>query len=525
MKFMKLSHLCWWSLILVLLAPAGLYAEGLFDLVPFARRCCVEDRHTSQVEFDYQEARSAGTEAEKAADGRYIYGLQWAEERDISEVRVRFRVGSQPQRAVLEYWFRNWPYPPPHMPTIEDPVDDPWQGEWLKAVTQSDCQGATCAYRFAALAAAENPLAKNLPSVKYRRTLKLRLVFDSPPALENVELFSGSTEKQMEMRLQLGVAETAAHTWDGSLRIYNGRLESVHMWNPAPGDAADAKHFHVITSGSPKGLVLRLVATESSLPGSNDATIVTLRSGDRTFSFATPDVQKGPVYVPDFHAYLTLGPDAKPFSAELVKKGEKIRDKLAKEPEQTYERARREIPALDPAHREGERLYLPLAADASWQKFAFEWGGNIHISKQGTKAKGKELKRLEWEGDRIAWRIGTGASPNYRAGWNDSTLSVLDDYLPIATAKWTTEGIEYTEEGFATQLSGPLAPDDPQRNEETPAVLMLKLTARNPGSSAAIAHIWLATSPAEKVTYENDELRARDGQLLRARVRWPGGGR
>jgi hypothetical protein len=373
------------------------------------------------------------------------------------------------------------------------------------------------------LAAAENPLAKNLPGLKYRRALKLRLVFNSQPALEKVEVFSGSTEKHMEVRLQLGAGETAAHTWDGSLRIYNGRLETVRVWNPAPGDAGDAKHFRVVTNGPPKGLILGLVATEPSLPGSNDVTIVTLRSGDRTFSFAMPDVQKGPVYVPDFHVYVTLESDTRPFSPAVVRKGGRIREKLAKEPEQTYERARREIPPLDPAHREGERLYLPLAADASWQKFAFEWGGNIHISKQGTKAKGKELQRLEWEGDRIAWRIGTGAQPSYRSGWKDSILSVLDDYLPIATAKWTAEGIEYTEEGFATLLSGPLGPDDPQRSEETPAVLMLKLTAHNPGSSAATAHVWLASSPAEKVTYENNELHAGGGQLLRARVRWPEG--
>jgi hypothetical protein len=252
------------------------------------------------------------------------------------------------------------------------------------------------------------------------------------------------------------------------------------------------------------------------LPGSNDITVVTLRSSDRTFSFATPDVQKGPVYVQDFHAYITLELDAKLFSPEIVKRGERVREKLAKEPEQTYERARSEIPALDPAHREGERLYLPLAADASWQKFAFEWGGNIHISKEGTKAKGNELKRLEWEGDRIAWRIGTGASPNYRPEANDSQLAVLDDYLPIATAKWTTDGIEYTEEGFATLLSGPLGPDDSARSEQTPAVLMVKLTARNPGSSPGTAHAWLATSPRENVTYENNELRVRGSQLLRA---------
>ena len=135
------------------------------DIAPFAKRCCVLDQHTSQVAFDYDEARSAGQNAERAADGRYIYGLQWAEERDIREVRVRVRADSQAPRAELEYWFRNWPYSPPQMPTIEDPVDDPWQGRWLKASIKVDCQGAECRYTFEPLEKGENPLAPNLPGL------------------------------------------------------------------------------------------------------------------------------------------------------------------------------------------------------------------------------------------------------------------------------------------------------------------------------------------------------------------------
>ena len=196
-------------------------------------------------------------------------------------------------------------------------------------------------------------------------------------------------------------------------------------------------------------------------------------------------------------------------------------EKLAKEPEQTYERASKEIPALDPVERQGGRLYLPLAADASWQKFAFEWGGNITISKNGTKAKGTELKRLEWKGDRICWRIGTGASPGYRPASQDSRLSILENYLPVVTAQWTTDSIDYTEEGFATLLSGPLDPGDPQRNEQTPAVLMLKVKAWNHGTKRAISHLWLATDPAEEVTFRGGELLTAGGQLVRAHVNLP----
>jgi hypothetical protein len=268
-------------------------------------------------------------------------------------------------------------------------------------------------------------------------------------------------------------------------------------------------------------LELGLVAAEPSLPGSHDVTVVTLEAGDRTFSFGIPDVEKGPVYVPGFHAYVCLARDPGTFSPSIVRVGEKIREKLAREPEQTYERASKEIPPLDPVKRQGAPLYLPLAADASWQKFALEWGGNVAISKSLDKAKGRERERLEWEGDRISWRIGTGATPQYRPTSKDSQLSVLEDYLPFTKATWSTDGIEYDEEGFATLLSGPLGPDDPKRNEQTPAILMLKIRARNPGSTMATAHLWLATDPAESVAFENGDLLAEGGQLIRAHMRFP----
>jgi len=491
------------------------------DIAPFAKRCCVRDQHTAQVAFDYDEARSAGQNAERAADGRYIYGLQWAEERDIREVLVRVRAGSKPPQADLEYWFRNWPYSPPQMPTIEDPIDDPWQGRWLKASTKVDCQGAECRYTFGPLGKEENPLAPNLPGLAYRRTLKLRLVFESDPHIHVVQVLSGSQEKAVNLRLELGAGEATAYTWDGSVLVYNGRIRSLKLWKGSEGDSALGDSFHLATSSALKGLDLAIMAAEPSLPGSHDVTVVTLVAGERTFSFSIPDVQKAPVYIPDFHAYVSLASDPNSFSPSIVKSGAKIRDKLAREPEQTYERASKEIPPLDPVIRQGGRLYLPLAADASWQKFAFEWGGNIAISKDGTKAKGRERERLEWSGDRISWRIGTGANPQYRPASKNSQLSVLEGYLPVATATWSTEGINYDEEGFTTLLSGPLGPDDPGRSEQTPAVLMLKIRARNPGSRPTTAHLWLATDPGESVSLEKGELLANDGQLVRARVNFP----
>jgi hypothetical protein len=516
MKRLGLLAACW-----VIMTSAPLTRAGEFDIAPFARRCCAQNQHTASVAFDYAQAQPAALEAERARDGRFVYGLEWAEERDIRAVHLEFRAAGDVEPATLEYWFRNWPYPPPHMPAIEDPVDDPWQGQWLKAATKVDCRDKVCRYTFLPLAKAENPSAGNLPGLDYRRTLKLRLVFSLSPRLGKVEVFSGSQEARLRVRLELGVGETAEHAWDGRIRVYNGRVEKLSLWKGEAGDRAAGGRFRLATRGPAKGLLLSLVAAENGLPGSLDTTIVTVASAGRTFSFAVPDVEKGLVYVPDFHVYATLASDPREFSESAVRRGEKIREKLAAEPEQTYERASREIPALDPVERQGGRLYLPLAADASWQKFAFEWGGNVAISKSGTKAMGAELERLEWQGDRISWRLGTGVAPSYRPAARDSKLSVLEDYLPVARASWSTDGLEYLEEGFATLLDGPLAPDDPQRSEQTPAVLMLKITVRNPGAAPAVSHWWLATAPDEEVLFREGELLAGGGQLVRARLRWP----
>jgi len=503
------------------LAAAGSVSPqgGDFDIAAFARRCCVEDDHRSQVAFDYAEAQRAPAGAERAPSGRYIYGLQWAEERDVSEVSVSF--GGEPQLARIEYWYRNWPYPPPHMPTIEDPVDDPWQGKWLKAETIVACERSRCRYKFAPLQESENPNAKNLPGLSYRRTLKLRLVFDSEPRLERVYVFSGSNQQTLQVRVELGAGELVQHEWRGVILVYNGWLGSVKLWKASPGDMADQQRFRIISDGSPKGLLLSVLAAQPTLPGSHDVTMVTIDAGERTFSFALPDLKTGPIFAPDFHAYVTYASDARSFSPSIVKRGERIREKLAKEPEQTYERASREIPPLDPVERQGGRLYLPLAADASWQKFAFEWGGNVTIDKRADKAKGSELKRLEWAGNRITWRIGTGAQPNYRPASTDSKLSVLEDYLPVPTATWETDGVRYSEEGFATLLSGPLGPDDPGRSEQTPAVLMLKVTARNSAVNSAVSHLWLGIDPAEQLTFEDGVLAGGGGQLIRAQVKLP----
>jgi hypothetical protein len=468
----------------------GVRAEQL-DLALFARPCCSEDLHRLQTTFDYAHPRGVV----KARDGRWIYGLEWAEERDLFEVVVHFQNSYEATRMAVQYWFLNWPHSPPQMPTIEDPVDDPWQGEWITARTEAACEGRRCRFSFLPLTREENKRAAFLPGLKYRRTIRFRLVFgpETRPEIQSVQVFSESVERRMELRVLLEKPASPTFT------AYNGWVREV---KPIMG-----------------GALLTVDAADPRPAGSNDVTVVEVKNGAETFSFAPADLDKGPMYIPDYGAYITLASDAGPFSKSIVKPGGRIRERLAVEPEQSYERASREIPALDPVERQGGRLYLPLAAEASWQKFALEWGGNVFISKRGTKAMGRELERLSWLGDRLSWRIGTGDPPGFRPRAEESSLALLEDHLPVALARWSWGDLEYEQECLASLLWGPLSPEDPGRSEQTPAVLLMRLRARNRGATPQTSHLWISTNPVGPLAFDGTLLTADQGRSVRAALR------
>ena len=135
---------------------------------------------------------------------------------------------------------------------------------------------------------------------------------------------------------------------------------------------------------------------------------------------------------------------------------------------------------------------------------------------------GTERARLRWAGDRITWRIGTGQTPYYRED-HKASMALLDGYLPVIAQRWENEGLRYEEEAFATLLRGPLAPSA-ARNEQTPAVLMLRIAAVNNGASERTAHIWMDTQPGEELTLDGTRLYGA-GRIVRAAFDSAGGAR
>jgi len=471
-------------------------------------------------------------EVPQTSASEWNVGVSWKEERDINRIEINYEAKTSEslvKETKVQYWFQTWPGPAPKEHTIEDTMDDPWQGKWLTADVYFKTEGNKVIYTFKPLSKEENKLAGNLPEpVKYRRSLKVRILYNSKPSqIQSLKVFSPTNSKKVALHINFGIDKSLNKTVEGKLEIFNGKIEGVSGWKWESKDRLTSKDgWKFQLKNKSKGIRADLIAAVPELGGSNDLTIVTVHSSEGTFSFLINDLDHGPIYIPAYSAYITLASDTTKFNVSNIKKGQTIREKLKSESEQTYDRACREIPKLDVMLREdGGKLYLPLAADASWQKFGLEWGGGFFMNKRSTKAKGKELARCLWKGNELRWDIGTGKDPVYLRDDKDSHMSILDDYIPVTEVTWNHEGLIYNEEGFATLLEGPLSPYDVQRDEQTPSILMVKINVSNPTYEEKTTHIWLKAQALEHPSLQDlFILDQKDGKnYIRAKIKLPEG--
>ena len=473
------------------------------------------------------------TEIPQTAVDEWNIGIRWHQERDIHRIEITYdgKVAKEfAEETKVQYWFKYWPGEPPTRHTIEDRVDDPWQGKWLTARTDVRIDGNKVHYTFLALSKDENPRADNLPDpVNYRRALKVRLLYHKKPGrMLSLKVYSPTDEKKVSVRIEFGCDKAESKSVTGKLEVYNGWIKKVAGWGWNNQDMMLSENsWSIKPADKPRGIKVDLKAAKPKLPGSNDLTIVTVRSSNGTFSFLVDDLENGPIYIPDYSVFITETGDLTTFADSNVRKGRTVREKLKVEPEQSYDRARKQIPALDVMLREdGGRLYLPIAADASWQKFAVEWGGGFFMNKRSTKAKGRELLRCNWKKNELHWYIGTGEEPVYDRDDKTSQMSVLSNYLPVPIVRWNHQGLNYYEQAFVTLLEGPLSPYDPERNEQTPAILMIKLNVSNPTNDEKTAHLWLKPDSLNKMFLQDNFIMDQmdGGPFIRAYVRLPQAG-
>lgn len=422
------------------------------------------------------------------------FGVEWDEPREIGELRATFGPNVAPEKIHPEYWASKGSENPPGGGqggwTL---TDTPWNGTWKPILGSAHGQGGTWTFRFEAPASEEIPNKQrtNTPPVNSRRTLKVRLRFDDTPAPEvkSFEAFGPSRWNIREVLLEMGCQGKPVSAL--SLDAYNGRvLNTTTEGNLTHARVAYLEHF----------------------ADSNDRTVLTVRTQRASFGIGLDDlIHHKSIYVRDLGIFVGDGAAGSTFQTYLasgrLRPGNDILSQVARHPEQSLEHAMSDIPEMSMRDRSGRHpnRYIPVGMFADREKYGVEFNGNIFISKQGSKVFPEEQARMQWRGDELSYRIGTGPIPDFRERERSATQSVADGYLPILRTDWTQEGLSYHEEVFATLLTAQL--DTLKIRGDETSVLLAKLTVTNTTHAPKNSMIWLHVNPQEKVVL-------RDGLLL-----------
>ena len=487
------------------------------DVAPFAQVhwWTGSERQDLRTHTIAPNAQGLLTPAQDAASGLWQLGLEWDNPRDIARVAVRF-AGPIPTDLQVQYWRNNWPTEAPERRPGASRGwigrDDPFHGEWTAVRGAASVDGETYSLAFDPLDVPELAGHGSLEQLvqaqhyraSFRRTLKLRLVSQSAmPAVAELHAYTPSVWKEGAVEVSFGVGQQAAADWSGAAEVINGYLAGVEAAPDADACAvqADGSWRCATSGGQSKGIVLRLLYAEGS---SRDATMVTVRTAARTFTFRVADLAQGPIHIPDYGVVVAWAgqvPEPAALQARIAAAPKPIYDRVAAEPEQSLTRALAEIPALDVTKVEPFGRYLPLAAEAGRQEWAVRYNGELFASKRHLKLLGRDAARLQWPGELLRFRFGSGDPPDFRERRDGTQQSLLDGWLPVVESRWLDREIEYRQTAFACLLDGPLTAPDKRRGDED-MVAMLRFSIRNTTHGRKRARLWIVVAPQEELALQ-----------------------
>jgi len=420
-------------------------------------------------------------------------GVEWEQTRAFSSVIVHFadKAETPATKSVkVQYWHQNWPEPWIGGWTA---VDDPFNGKWVTANGEFKIEGDTWTFTFDPLDMPELPHAGDF-AVTYRQALKVRLLFkEEPPVLRSIEVLSDSVWKEASLRVEFGLVEGGL-TFDGEVTAADGEILEV--------DAAD-----------PKNVGIRVRYAD---PG---ATVVTVKCAERAFSFLVSDALDG-VRIPDFGVF--VGEEGKGgFEAWKASRPadvpETIFHRVGDEPEQSYERASREIPQLIKIKQDKFGRYVPIGCDANRQEFALRFNGEIFADKWELKLVGRDAAKLLWPGTGIWFKFPTGDPPDFRDREDGTEQSALNGYLPIYTSTWKDREFAYEMTAFSALLNEPPWEEEKKRGDE-PMIALSRIKIRNTTEEKRAARFWVVIEQPEKLNMDTQGFvyavgRARDDSV------------
>lgn len=424
-------------------------------------------------------------------------GVEWDFPQDVAGVEVEFardEDASLPGENALQYWHDSWPAPDRGGWTR---LDDPFNGTWKRPKADFRREGNRWIYQILPLTKEEIPESGDV-RVAHRRTYKVRLVFPDKrfPPIAGIRAFSPHNWKEAQLRIEAG-----AGSGENPLKLSSAEVFCGHLLSP----------LQTARSSEKKASYSLRVLYSDSPEDSPDRTIVTIRWGEgeaEGLSFLVTDALREGIFVADFDLWIVekTGKRFEQTNFARASGNEKtIWQNVAAEPEQTYERARAEIPPLGITTHKPYGRYIPLGCEGNRQEFGILYNGNVLCMKRALKSPGREDDRMQSLGDEIIYRIGTGTPPDFREREGATRQSLLDGYLPVVNTEWETGGLVFRESAVASLLVTEDADLTNLRGDET-SVLLLSLTAENVSNEPLAARVWLATSPAETLELRNGSV-------------------
>jgi len=440
----------------------------------------------------------------------------WDDPRDVYWVVLRFKsppTALKVEDLELQYWQCNWPK---FRGVVGGgfsgwgPIDDFYNGRWKSAKFDLEVYGNLWIFKF-------KPLIEEFPevgdyNVEYRRTLKVRVVsLKDLSEVEGFEVYTDSIWKKTDVSIEWGCVDAVESIWDGSIEVFNGELADLKPLKPLSkvemlsGNSWKSK----VRVGETDGVKATIWYAHSGNPRSFDKTIVTIRSKAHSFSFSIDDLEKyGRIYIKDYNVLVFKSSEnleLKTYGCELSGKGlTTVYDLVSKMPEQTLERAWRELPSKK------KGIHFILGCKGRRQKFGVDTRGVVFIPKLwNIWVKGKYSDRFLWDGDTIAYGFGLpDLEPEYRC--------LEEGFIPIVYAKWVDDGVVYEQEAFATLLFKDVL-DDLKGEEEIdgddPVVCMVRITVSSQALSRKTITLRLSSTcksnwreaggVEEELTYEN----------------------
>jgi hypothetical protein len=359
-------------------------------------------------------------------------GVMWEDPREIHKVVVHFKSAVPAlEKARLEYWGSRWPEQ--HLPKDREPgggsvgwmeLGNWYTYQWRAADAEARADGNTVTFTFRPVNAKEFPTLKDYAAA-FRYTLKLRVVSDAPlPKIERIEAFTDSTLESRSVNL----AWKSGPASKPGFEVFNGALEAVE-------------------GSSASGSRLRLRAVANPDPNTFDRTLVTVRDGQRVFTFAVDDLKDGALFLPHAGAAVLPEGDTRDYeavaSAQKSAGGKTLYDRVAAMPEQTWRAAWEGMPPKK------SHIYLPLGLDSGRQRFRLDADGTVRFRLNDQYLQwrpGKETPRLGLEPGPVRFRFQPPLVPVFR--------TIEEACLPIGHTVWETNGVHIVQTAFATALDG-----------------------------------------------------------------------